>query len=615
MSSNNDRFLQKPIPTISPQVYKSVSQHRRNSLEKEVEAGLYRDGSSPNKETGLTSAGNVVSSGGLKKSAQLYPGSSGANWRGGTGEATRQIPAIYSPMWLNSNLNLPRDRATINAWSRSFFALQPFVHNAINLHSTYPISKLSIRCPNRKVENFFNKMIEDIDLMNICVQIAQEYWLIGEAFPYADYDRNNGVWSRIELENPDYVVVKRSLMASNPVILLRPDENLRRIVLSNKPSDIEQRHQLPEQILEHVRRGENIPLDSMCISHLARKISPYEVRGTGLPVACFRQMMLFDQLREAKFAQAANMINPITLIKIGGGDAGYRPQPADLEYWRNVWSEAQYDPDFKIFTHDAVSVEKVGNNGTIIDINPDIQQLLKEIFMGLMVPEVIMTGGGDITYANGGVSLDVLRTRYMQFRNMMANWLKTRIFEPISKIQEFYEYEDGEKKLIVPTVEWSHMSIFDSMDYVGVLVNLATNQNKKVSEQTLYKSLGLEYDEERRKMKKEAIHDAITEKEKGSLALMSLNELRSLSENDDIPEITMPALPGQSPYSQQPGQAPGGGGGGDAGGGGLPPLPGAGPSGGGGGLPPIPPPEAPPPGGGGGSSPPPGGSPPPPPKT
>ena len=40
-------------------------------------------------------------------------------------------------------------------------------------------------------------MIEEIDLMNICVQIAQEYWLLGEAFVYAELDEGKGKWSRL----------------------------------------------------------------------------------------------------------------------------------------------------------------------------------------------------------------------------------------------------------------------------------------------------------------------------------------------------------------------------------------------------------------------------------
>ena len=40
-----------------------------------------------------------------------------------------------------------------------------------------------------------------------------------------------------------------------------------------------QRKQLNESIIEHVKRGQNIPLDNFYIAYMANKISPYEIRG------------------------------------------------------------------------------------------------------------------------------------------------------------------------------------------------------------------------------------------------------------------------------------------------------------------------------------------------
>jgi hypothetical protein len=563
-------------PAVSPSMARSVSQHRRASLEEEVRQGKFRDGSGNRDEDVLTAASAITSSSGFKKAAQAAPGQSpGSQWRGSSENTVKQAPAVYSPLWLNSNLNLPRDRATINAWLRSFYALQPFVQNAINLHSTYPISRLNIKCSNKKVERFFNDMIEEIDLMNVCVQVAQEFWLLGEAFVYAELDERSAKWSRLIIQNPDYIVVKKSVIASEPLIMLRPDENLRKIVLSNRPSDIAQRRTLNPTIIEHVKRGENIPLDNFYVSHLARRISPYEIRGTGLPVCCFRQLMLFDWIREAKFVQAQEMINPLTIVKIGtDGPDGLHPSSADLEAWRSTFEAAQYDPNFKIFTHAGVQVERVGYNQGILDTSNDITQLLKEIYMGLMVPSIIMEGGGEITYANGSISLDVLRQRYMQFRNMMSSWLKNKIFAPISKLNEFYEYDNGEKKLIIPEIEWNHMSLFDSGDYINVLVQLSGEQ-KKVSQHTLYKSLGLDFEDERRKIKKENIAEAIHKKEVATLERMVLNELRSLTEEDDIQEILEPVNDYDSPYGAPGGAGAAGADGAPGGGMSLPGMPGA----------------------------------------
>jgi len=962
--SKSEQYLENrsTVPQVSALMAQGVSHVRRDGISNEVDQGLFRDGSGPTvKDNGLTSNSNVLASVGIKKTAQVV---SGGGYRG-AGDTVKQAPEVYSPLWLNSNLNLPRDRATINAWCRSFYALNPFVHNAINLHSTYPISKLNIKCANKDIEKFFNDMIEEIDLMNICVQIAQEYWLLGESFVYGELDESKGKWSRLLIQNPDYMIVKRTVVANEPIIMLRPDENLKTIVKSNKPADIEQRKQLNQHIIDSVKRGENIPLDNFHVSHLARRISPYEIRGTGLPVCIFRQLMLFDKLREcystdcevltdsgfktidqlvhkttsisinpnyvngieldedgqvssvltmkedfkvacvnqetneieyhkpielhmskyngkmlhfegkkidtlvtpnhkmwtkeqtngkwgemkkipaskmlekkkywkfnskskyvsndhpetisvfgfdvpselymkilgyvvsegciyenfengrydtkillnqltssdcfddmkssfeefakslnkkatsyistkgsgyskntpkekwescihgkdltqyfkneigvngstishdkhlprwvlnlspnllkillnslllvdgsestskygtdsksfkystiskqlandvyelvykcgyvpnlcvstakksdgrmvteyivlwsstdygneplvytgtkngggasvkeidydgvvwcfevptglfitrrngkisingnSKYAQADNMINPLTLVKIGTeGADGQHPGFADLEAWRAVFEEAQYDKDFKIFTHPGVTVERVGYGAGIYDISGDITQIIKEIYVGLQVPSALMDGGADTTYANAGVALDVLRQRYMQFRNMMSTWLKRKVFAPISKIQGFYDYSGGEKQLIVPDIDWNHMALFDAGDYITNLVALTQGEDgaKRASLHTLYRSMGLEFEDEVRKMRKETIQLAIGAKEKIALASMDLNALRALDEDDEIPEPKANAEGGAGGSPPVPGEAPPGG--------------------------------------------------------
>lgn len=935
-------------PTITSGMYRGVSDYRREQLAGEIERGLFKDGNGHKEVNPLSPASYAVAGvNHISRYAQsaMEAGSAGNSFKGSVANATAQIPEVYSPLWLNSNLNLPRDRATMNAWCRSFYALNPIVQNAINLHSTYPISKLSIKCSDPRVEKHFADMVEEIDLMNVCAGVAQEYWLLGEAFVYGDLDERNATWSRLHIQNPDYMSMYRSPIAGEPIIMLRPDENLRRICVSNLPADREQRKQINETIIQYVRRGQNIPLDNLYVSHLARKISPYEVRGTGLPVSIFRSLMLFDQLKECydteteiltdqgfkkyeevidimevgdqifskpknikiacfnknseqleyytatdsivknykgdlinfygnkvdvkvtpghnlfvkkktvinnkktytdwyldtaenitntsgwfkfrshcdwvgkdiksvkvldkdipideylkfmgylisegtiytnfskhptntrknhydaiikmpqitsspyfddmytnfhtfagyfnkhvsnqfvppniklnhqerwngtisgkelvkhfksefglsfeekcnaynkriprwilelnpnllkillkalvngdghcsyskyntsskgfqyttvskqladdvyelvfkcgfvpnicihkgrrnrneyivcwsntsygrepnvltskrkqgngggaqvkreeyngkvwcltvptglfitrrnglitiqgncKFAQAQDLINPMRIIKIGGGVADYRATPADLDAWRAIWETATADKNYKIFTHDAVAVETIGAGSGIYDTSADFSQLLKEMYAGLMVPQIIIEGGGDITYANGGVSLEVLRQRYMQFRNMMSTWLRRKIFQPIAKLNEFYQYANGEKTLIIPDVDWNHMSLFDLDSYVQVLREL-TGDQKRVSVHTLYRSLGLEWEEERRKIRKEDIAEAIRKKEQESLSKMNLNDLRTLNEESEIPEILDTPLPGSSPYETSTG--------------------------------------------------------------
>ncbi len=110
--------------------------------------------------------------------------------------------------------------------------------------------------------------------------------------------------------------------------------------------------------------------------------------------------------------------------------------------------------------------------------------------------------------------------------------------------------------------------------------------------------MGLEFEDEVRKMRKEAIQLAIDAKEKAALQAMDLNALRALDEEDEIPEPEggAQAGPGGAGESPLPGETPGGA---PPPGGGLPGLD----LGGGGGAPPPPPPPPPPDGGGGGAPP------------
>ena len=47
-----------------------------------------------------------------------------------TSTTDRMSPEIYSPLFQLANLNLPRDRVTMNAWNRVFYDTHPIVRNA-----------------------------------------------------------------------------------------------------------------------------------------------------------------------------------------------------------------------------------------------------------------------------------------------------------------------------------------------------------------------------------------------------------------------------------------------------------------------------------------------------
>lgn len=613
--SNSESYLaaRETIP-ISTKAVAGVSEHRQEELIRGtdmrkngeafptplvVNSSSYRRAQEINERYGFTKSAGILATDGRFNS----PG----------GNTVRQSPEVYSPLFQIANLQLPRDRITMNAWNRNFYDTHPIVHNCINLHATYPINKIHIKCKDRRIEDFFNNMAEELDLMRALQDIALEFWKMGEVFPYTELDETRGVWKSIIIQNPDYMHVKTSVLGTNPVISMRPDAALQRLVMSNNPADMQLRNQIDEEILFHVRKGNNIPLDNFHVSHLKMPSCPYDVHGISLIVDIYKDLMLYDKLRESQFAVADNLVNPITLVKVGGAEeSGYHPTGDDLEKWRQTFEAAQYDKDFKIITHGGVTVERVGAAGQIKDISPEMAFIVDNIFYGLLVPKAIVTQDG-AAFNSASIGLEVLKQRYEQFRDMMSQWLIKKIFAPISEIQEFYSYKDGVKKLIVPEIEWNKMVLFDMDNYIQILNGLCAGGSGPVSQTTLFKSLGLSVQEERRNKKEEIIYQAILSKETDIINSMSLGALRSLKPDEDIIEITdqpLPGTPGSMPTAEDAGGLPGVGGpmGGGMGGGGLGGL-GMPPSASAGGPPTTPPPVAPPPGPNAGAGGGPGGGP------
>jgi len=185
---------------------------------------------------------------------------------------------IYSLLWLNSELNLPRDRATINAWLRSFAATNSLVSDTL---------QFLCLCATK-----FIKTKSEIDLpLALIESIVKEYFLFGEV-----YLHKSDSWKSCEILNPDYIVVNKNADSFSK-IFLRPNEHIRSAVL-NKNRTLKQEEMLlriDKDTIGYIQRGENIPLDYKNCWSMLSKTSSYDVRGTSLFLPVFRDLMLLEK--------------------------------------------------------------------------------------------------------------------------------------------------------------------------------------------------------------------------------------------------------------------------------------------------------------------------------
>src|ERR1017187_8914290 len=101
----------------------------------------------------------------------------------------------YSPLWSNADLELPRDRATMNAWARSAYVLDPDINRTINQHVLLIAGAYElIDSKSHKANQLCSQQLEAIKISELIDQVIREYFILGETFIYLELDEKNAMW-------------------------------------------------------------------------------------------------------------------------------------------------------------------------------------------------------------------------------------------------------------------------------------------------------------------------------------------------------------------------------------------------------------------------------------
>lgn len=448
----------------------------------------------------------------------------------------RTQPKVYSPQFLDSSLNLPRDMRTQNMWNRNFYLTNPLVRTAINMHAAYTVSKFDLECEDPMILRFFEDMLEKLDFKQLLHELSLEYWKLGESIVYLDLDEDEGIWGHGYVHNPDFIRVTIPPGARYPVITLVPDESMKQLVTSANPQDRMLREQISEDVLMYILKGQDIPLENFNVSHIKLLSSPYDPRGTSVITSCYRDLMLFDKIREAKMIQADNMINPLTLIKLGDPNGNFKPTQDDIRQWQEQILDSVADQSYQIITHAQVQIEKISNSGQTLDMNQDLDECKKNILFGLMMPTVLFDQDYG-SYANSSVALETLKMRYEEFRSQIKRWVEKKVLEPIAKIQDFYVIKGGKQHLIYPRVKWGKIILRETDSYMNALsqqLSAEPGVPGKVSIQSFLDVLDLDYEAEKKKSLIEIRDQLLVQKKAAAMAQMTIEELETLDPTGPI---------------------------------------------------------------------------------
>jgi len=112
---------------------------------------------------------------------------------------------------------------------------------------------------------------------------------VHNCFPFLHWNPDQLAYDQLVILNPDFIHVNASPLAygANVQLSLEPDDALIALVKSTDERNMQLRSDLDPVVIEAVEAGQNVPLDNFNVSQVARKASPYDLRGTSIVLRCF----------------------------------------------------------------------------------------------------------------------------------------------------------------------------------------------------------------------------------------------------------------------------------------------------------------------------------------
>jgi len=429
---------------------------------------------------------------------------------------------FYSPQLSTDFLEKPQNLRERRAWYRHFYEQNEYVGRAVDLHTMMPMSKIRLEKPKGQNQeqidymyDFFTEMCEEIKLFKNLLDISHEKNLLGNAFVYAeehnpyegdnedvinelkekgcleserlftdfkviDRDPNYHGWKRLYVLPPDQVTVKKVILSDEPYIEFVPDTDTRKAILRSQESEyvftqdgrqpLGPKPDVPPDILSKLRDNGAIPLDTdpytgSHVYHMCNQKSPYQTYGVSMLERCVNTLLFWDKLRQAQTSIASRHMTPFRIVWSPG------LSEADVNDLREQVDLALVDPDYSIIANYEIHWEEQGSNGRLLQLTAEYEQCENALFAGLGVTRELMTG--ESTYQGSRMTLEILNTQYLLFRETLQEYVENYLFKPVAKKKGFVEKDKyGRERLLYPRLSFTRLAIRDNDSFFDQAMQL-----------------------------------------------------------------------------------------------------------------------------------------------
>ena len=414
-------------------------------------------------------------------------------------------PQFFSPVHTPINWQIPSKRLEQYQWSRFFYENEPKVAASIDFYSSFPMNGWEHECTDRHVKLYFDKFKKRLELPKWTRLISHEVHLLGDCFPFMEIscplcggsgrigdeicEHEGGTVRRIVILNPDYVEVYTSPLNPDPIVALKPDEELVNMVQKKTPGY----ERLTPEVIKLISAGLPIRLDNRNVHHIKYGEGGYSKYGIGMVRRLFPILSYKTKLMVAQWIVAERLIIPIKVVKVGTEE---RPAgPADIAAVQAQLAQTANDPNLTIVTHHAFELDWFGASGRVLTLSNEFEFINQEILDGMMINNALLNGEGP-AFTSAAVGIEAMIERLETFRRDIATFIEEQIYLPEAMRQGFIEKdpETGEEDYVYPKIKWNSMHLRDQQQFRTFMIQLY--EKGLISAQTVLESFDLNPDRE-----------------------------------------------------------------------------------------------------------------------
>ena len=517
-----------------------------------------------------------------RRTAMSAPGGSGfSDIQFATGRP--RDPLFY---WRQNNLpydfSQNEELSKVRAFCRLLYQTDPIVGSCVDIFSKFPVIGAHLECKDQRLTEFYEGLFFDedgLDYEEFLVDMGREYYTSGEAWPFATFNEDLGIWDDEELLNPDDIKVERSPFLKEPRYFIRLPWTIRQILTTRQPAwEYNKLIQEYPELAAYTAENSFMPVSNILLKQLRFKGDTFNLRGLPLLTRAMRSMLQQEMLNTALDSIADRLYTPLILCKLGasatdlGTSVPWIPTDDDLENFE-LALDAALAGDFRALIHNfAVDIQPVFGRENMPDLTPDFERIEDRVLQVFGLSRTFLMGAQEgQTYAADALNkqlVEQLMTRYQKYLKKHF----TQRAKVVAEAQEHYDFEErngrrfvimeevlevdeetGERriteqpKLLVPELCFEVLN-FQDKDTVRQFTEALRASGIPISARTRTRGLGIDLDEERERSQQEAVADIIAEARTRRQAFIELR-------NEGLP-VPQDLMADFAPFAQQEGVPP-----------------------------------------------------------